>query len=144
MPSPKSGTAGSIVAPTDATPSSDADDADPGAVEAEKAFQRDAQTGKYGTVQVTPYKRPDQQADDAPPGQPDQPPVVKTSWIEIVLVDANDNPVAGENYQVTLPDNSVAEGSLDNNGFVRIDGIDPGSCQVTFPYLDGLSWDQQS
>jgi hypothetical protein len=141
MPSPKSGTAGSIVAPTDATASCDADDADPGAVEAEKAFQRDAQTGKYGTVQVTPHKRPDQQADDAPP---DQPPVVKTSWIEIVLVDANSNPVAGESYTVTLPDSSVAEGSLDNNGFARIDVIDPGNCQVTFPNLDGLSWDQQS
>jgi type VI secretion system secreted protein VgrG len=65
-----------------------------------------------------------------------------TSWIEIELVDEEDNPVPGERYQITLPDGSVARGTLDENGFARIDGIEPGTCQVTFPDFDQDAWEE--
>jgi type VI secretion system secreted protein VgrG len=66
----------------------------------------------------------------------------KKSWIEIVLVDDDDKPVPGEAYRITLPDGTtLAEGTLDENGFARVDGIDPGTCQVTFPDLDKDSWE---
>jgi type VI secretion system secreted protein VgrG len=65
-----------------------------------------------------------------------------TSWIEIELVDEEDNPVPGERYQITLPDGSVARGTLDENGFARIGGIEPGTCQVTFPDFDQDAWEE--
>jgi type VI secretion system secreted protein VgrG len=65
----------------------------------------------------------------------------KKDWIEIELVDDAGKPVPGEPYKVTLPDGStVAEGTLDNKGFARIDNIDPGSCKVAFPRLHKDAW----
>ncbi len=65
----------------------------------------------------------------------------KTSWIEIELVDEEGDPVAGESYRIELPDGGAVEGSLDKKGRARVDGIDPGTCTVTFPRLDGEAWE---
>ena len=68
----------------------------------------------------------------------------ETSWIEIRLVDKTGKPVPGERYRIILPDGSVvAEGTLDSNGRARVDGIDPGSCKVTFPGLDADAWERE-
>ncbi len=65
----------------------------------------------------------------------------KKHWIEIELVDKKNKPVPGEKYRVTLPDGTtVAEGTLDSKGHARVDGIDPGTCKVTFPNLDKNAW----
>lgn len=58
MPEPKDGTAGSAVEPSEAAAPELADEADPGAVAEVKAEQIQAQTGKYGTQKVSPYKAP--------------------------------------------------------------------------------------
>jgi len=58
MPSPKDGTAGSAVAPAEPTAPKPADEADPGKIAEVKASQIEAQSGKYGTQKVTPYKPP--------------------------------------------------------------------------------------
>ncbi len=108
----------------------DADDANPGAVEQVQATQLQTQTGKYGSVQVQPYK---------PPQTPEEM-AKKKSWIEIVLVGEDKKPIPGEPYQITLPDGTVAEGTLDEKGFARVDGIDPGTCQITFPGRDKDAW----
>lgn len=126
MPSPKSGTAGNAVAPAAPEPAEDADSADPGEVAESRAEQQQTQTGKYG----------------ATPTEPHHPDENKTSWIEIEMLDEEDNPVPGETYQITLPDGSVAQGTLDENGFARIDGFDPGQCQITFPELDQEAWEK--
>lgn len=65
----------------------------------------------------------------------------KKSWIQIKLVDQDGNPVAGEEFSIQLPDGSPVDGYLDGNGFFQITGIDPGTCQVTFPNLDAPDWD---
>ncbi len=125
MPSPKSGKAGTPVDPAEAKAPQDADKADPGEVEKIKAQQRQTQTGKYGSIQNKPHK----------------PTPEKKSWIEIEMVDEEDQPVPGEPYQVTLPDGeTVATGTLDEKGFARIDGIEPGTCKITFPELDQDAW----
>jgi type VI secretion system secreted protein VgrG len=133
MPSPKSGNAGSAVSPAAPTAPFDADDANPGVVEQTKAAQLQTKTGKYGSVQTKPYKPPQTQAEKAK----------KPSWIEIEMVDEDNNPVPGEAYSITLPDGeTVAEGTLDDKGFARVDGIDPGTCQITFPDLDQDAWEK--
>ena len=41
-----------------------------------------------------------------------------------------------------LPDGeTVAQGSLDEKGWARVDGIDEGSCKVTFLDLDKDAWE---
>ena len=127
MPSPKSGSAGSAVTPADPDAANEADKANPGEVEQIKAEQIQKQSGKYGSVKVQPYK-PSQE---------------KKGWIEIVLVDEDNNPVPGETYQITLPDGAtVAAGTLDDKGFARLEGIDSGTCKITFPELDKDAWDK--
>lgn len=131
MPSPKSGKAGSAVEPAEPKDAVEADKADPGEVEKIKAEQRQTKTGKYGSVPGKPHK----------PGQEDSGSEKKKSWIEIELVDKQGKPVPGEPYKVTLPDGETfAEGTLDEKGYARVDGIEPGTCKVTFPRLEKQAW----
>lgn len=128
MPSPKSGSAGSAVSPAASAAAEEADKANPGEVEKVKAAQRQAAAGKYGKAKVPAHK---------PPKHADK---EKTSWIEIELHDENGKPVAGQGYRITLPDGSVATGTLDTDGFARVQGFEPGNCKVTFPDLDQREW----
>jgi hypothetical protein len=128
---PKSGKAGTPVSPTEPAQAEEADVADPGVVDEIKAEQAKTKTGKYGTTQLKPPQA-DKQDDQA-----------KTSWIEIEMKDEADQPVTGEAYQITLPDGeTVASGSLDEKGFARVEGIEPGSCKITFPNLDKSAWEE--
>jgi type VI secretion system secreted protein VgrG len=129
VPSPKSGNAGSAVSPIAPTVPHEADKADPGQMAKIKAEQQQSQSGKYGSSKEKPHKKSTEDED-------------KKSWIEIELVDEEGNPVPGEAYKVTLPDGSVDSGTLDEKGFCRIDGIDPGTCQITFPNLDKDAWEK--
>ena len=133
MPSPKSGSAGSAVPPADPSAAFDADNASPGLVDQVKAAQLQTKTGKYGAAQVKPYKPP----------QSDEEKAKKKTWIEIELVDMRKNPLPGEAYRITLPDGeTVAEGTLDEKGVARVDGIEPGTCKITFPDLDKDAWEK--
>jgi len=125
MPAPKNGQAGTAIPPDAPAAAHEADNADPGEVEKVKAKQRQDKTGKYGAAKMKPYKKGPE----------------KKHWIEIELVDEDNHPVPGEPYAIKLPDGeTVAEGTLDDKGFARVDGIDPGSCEVTFPRLDKSGW----
>jgi hypothetical protein len=78
-----------------------------------------------------------------PDGEAVQPcPLESNTWIEIEMVGEDGSPVAGEPFKITLPDGGVIEGTLDGKGFARVDGIDPGTCQVTFPRLDTEAWER--
>jgi len=67
---------------------------------------------------------------------------VSTTWIEVELVGDDDKPVPGEKYRVTLPDGSVEEGTLDENGVARIEQFQSGECKITFPELDQEAWEE--
>lgn len=133
MPSPKSGKAGSCVAPTEPKKAEEADVADPGKVEEIKAEQRKTKAGKYGSAKTTPVKPPESKEEKEK----------KSSWIEIEMVDKEDKPVVGLGYRITLSDGkTVAEGTLDDKGYARVSGIEPGNCKVTFPTLDQDAWEE--
>jgi hypothetical protein len=130
---PKSGKAGTPVDPAEPKSAEEADKADPGEVAETKANQQQTQTGKYGSEKVKLHKPP----------QTEEEKKQKTSWIEIEMVDEEDNPVPGEKYRITLPDGeTVAEGTLDDKGFARVEGIEPGTCKITFPELDKDTWER--
>ena len=91
--------------------------------------------------------QPRQQAATAPiTGQAAAPPSVmvvdpdKPDWIGISLVSPDGKPIAGEPFVVELADGKSVFGKLDNLGKVRIEGVDPGSCKVTFPERDAAEW----
>jgi hypothetical protein len=71
-----------------------------------------------------------------------QPKNDKLHWIEIELVYEDDSsPVAGEEYCITLPDNTEVRGWLDEKGWARVDFIkNPGNCKITFPNRDESAW----
>jgi type VI secretion system secreted protein VgrG len=125
MASPKSGKAGSAVTPAEPNASQEADNAAPGEADKAKAAQLTLKPRASGSAPRKPYKRDPK----------------KKSWIEIQLLDEEGTPVASEKYRVTLPDGeTMAEGTLDEKGLARIDGIDPGTCKITFPELDKAAW----
>jgi hypothetical protein len=57
-------------------------------------------------------------------------------FIGIELVDTDKRPVPHAPFVVTLPDGTPVTGNLDENGKVRIEGIDPGQCTIRFPTID--------
>lgn len=77
--------------------------------------------------------------DDAPPASTRQA-RAELTWIEIRLIGEDDLPIPNERYRLSLPDGSTREGRLDDKGKARVDGIDPGECEVTFPTLDEEAW----
>jgi type VI secretion system secreted protein VgrG len=77
-------------------------------------------------------------SEPAPRHDPDSPENRdKQHFIAIELLDDENQPVAGEPYEVVLPDGStVASGTTDENGKARVGNIDPGQCTVRFPRID--------
>jgi len=93
-----------------------------------------------------PYGDPNPDGDvprpvDAPQEPPPPEPVTELTWIEIILVDADDNPVAGEKYRIFPPKGRPREGITGPDGRAREEGLVPGECQITFPDLDREEWD---
>lgn len=58
------------------------------------------------------------------------------AWLEIELLDVDDQPVPEEAYWIKLPNDEIREGKLDQNGYARLEDIDPGTCLVKFPNID--------
>jgi len=76
----------------------------------------------------------------APPSTPSQAKteIQPTDWIQVEVVYDDGTPYEG-NCHVQLPDGRDTEGPLDGAGTIRIDGLDPGSCKVSFPDLNGAA-----
>ena len=53
-------------------------------------------------------------------------------WIEFRLVDEDGHPIANQEYEVHLPDGSIREGALNEEGCARLDDIPPGSYRVVY------------
>lgn len=118
MPNPKSSNAPGAVSPAAPKEAVEADRAKPG--------EMDQNAGGAGSD-----------------GKPHKPEEEKKSWIEIVMVNEKGQPVAGMAYRIKLPDGgSIAEGTLNEQGFAKVSGIDPGNCQITFPTLDQEAWER--
>jgi hypothetical protein len=81
---------------------------------------------------ATEVAEKDEEEEQATPTAVEQ----RTSWIEIKLIDEESSPIMGEKYRIVLPDGSITEGQLDSDGKARIEGINPGTCKVSFPGLN--------
>jgi hypothetical protein len=66
------------------------------------------------------------------------PPVTVGTFIEVELRD-QDGKLFPTLLRITLPDGSKQQPAFD--GFIRLDGLDPGTCDIEFPDIDGRSWE---
>jgi type VI secretion system secreted protein VgrG len=139
--SPLTGSPGSAVSPLSPTDPDEAADATPGELSSTSATPETLAKTSAANVSAI-IAAPKSAAGSAPTHDPNSPDnQTKKHWIEIQLNDEEGNPVPGEPYKITLPDGTtVADGTLDDKGFARVDNIDPGTCQVTFPNLDKDAW----
>lgn len=128
----KTGSAGSIVAPAAPGDALEADNADPGQVEDVKAAQKEAKTGKYGATPAQGFTPPEAGTAEA----------LESHWLEIELKDEDGNAVPGEAFEATMPDGRVYRGTLDRNGFARVEGVPAGQAVVRFPNLDDEAWEK--
>lgn len=62
------------------------------------------------------------------------------SWVEVQLVGEDDAPIGGAKYAIALPGGTIKDGTLDDNGTVRLENVPPGVCKVSFPELDKEAW----
>ena len=124
------GVPGMLVPPTAPTEAEVADNADPGSKEPTYKQQRERQSAAQQAASNAPSHNPASEENKE-----------KKNWVEIEVVNEDGKPVPGVRYRITLPDGAtLAEGTTDEKGFARVDGIDPGSCKVTFPDLDKEAW----
>jgi len=79
-------------------------------------------------------KLPEKEEEAAPPAPEDQAP--EPTFVALEMKDEDGKPLAHARYVVEMPDGSKREGRLNENGYVRIDGVSPGQCKVTFPDYD--------
>jgi hypothetical protein len=140
----KSGKAVTAVVPTDPEEAFEADDAKPGEVAKVKAKQIETKTGKYGTQKVPAHKPPAPDAANVKEATNEEDEITneKNSWIEIELRGEDDSPIAGEKYKIETPDGTLATGTLDKDGFARVEGFSAGDCKVSFPKLDKDAWEK--
>ncbi len=97
------------------------------------AFER----GALSVLGLPELAAPARQDQPAPSSRPRPRPGTSKSWIEIELLDDDGRRVAAE-LVVTLPDGTKMRPSF--GGFLRIDDIDPGLCDIEFPKIDGREW----
>ena len=136
-----SGSAGSLVSPLSPTDPAQADKAVAGQMSppAGAGFTQASMT--VSTVSPAAPPSSTSPASNAPTHDPNSPENKdKPHWIEIKLAGEDGKPIAGEPYRITHPDGTVSEGTLDDKGSARVEGLDAGSSKVTFPNRDQDAW----
>jgi len=80
-------------------------------------------------------------------GRPEAPSVARPApstsktWIEVVLLDEDTRaPLSDELVRLVAPSGEVHERRTDAQGSLRLERLDPGSCDVCFPRFDGGEW----
>lgn len=116
-----------IVAPEEAL---EAAQADPGQVEEVVKRQTQRDPGRPDTITVSPVQRKDEQPPEPPPPH----------WIGVGLKDPEGKPVPSEKFRVKMGDGSIVDGTLDEKGYRRVEGVEPGNAEVCFPDIDSNEW----
>ncbi len=75
-----------------------------------------------------------------PPRPPPKDIDAELTFIEIELRDDNDVPVPNARYIIVAPGNDTREGTTNQQGWARADGLIPGMCTVSFPDIRGPGW----
>jgi hypothetical protein len=93
-----------------------------------RSVTRESGTGEEKAVQRRPVRVAETPSASVQP---------QKTWVEFQLVDDTGEPVPNAAYKVKLPDGSQKTGTLNAQGKVRFESIDPGQCQISFPDIHG-------
>lgn len=74
--------------------------------------------------------------------EPPEEVIEKLEWIEVLIVDEDDQPLPNVAYKLVLPDGSSRMGKTNNVGIARYDRIPPGSCTFELTEMDAGAWKQ--
>lgn len=140
MPSAKSGSSISIVAPEDPEAALDADEADPGKVAEIKQQQVISKEGKYSATPVALAAASSSSTETEQDEQQEEKEDEATHFISFELKYEDGTPVPDEPYKVKLSDGSVKSGKTDKDGKVLIEGVPNGKCEVNYPRIDKDQW----
>ena len=79
-------------------------------------------------AEVFPGSAPAARAPQAERRSPE--PRRERAWIDIIVLDDSvpPRPLSGVRFALSLPDGSRRQGSLDGQGHLRVEDIDPGKC----------------
>jgi len=95
---------------------------------------RDAsRRGQLEVEEITSTRPARRRFSDAPVASALGPQDEEVDFIELVLVDQDDQPLARRAFNIELPSGAVRSGQTDADGRARVDGIPPGQCNITFP-----------
>lgn len=64
----------------------------------------------------------------------------QTHWIEVRLADESDCGIPAQRCVIVAPDGQVHSRYTNSLGYIRIDRIAGGICEVSFPDLDASAW----
>lgn len=64
------------------------------------------------------------------------------TFVEVEVVDSENQPVPGEKYEIQLLDGTKKKGVTDSRGRIRLDEVDLGEYKIMFPDLDANDWEQ--
>ncbi len=118
-------------APSDPTEPEEADDDASGEVSEASAEAGARDHWKMEPINVDPVA-----ANASSNAEPQGP----LSWVGVELVDDKGKPVPNEAYKVKLTDGTVQEGTLDDQGKARIEGVKDGNVEIAFPDYHGDEW----
>lgn len=65
----------------------------------------------------------------------------ETHWIHVVVVDEDDQPLAGVRYRIELTDGRVREGRTNPEGGIYFDELPAGECSLSLLDHDEKLWD---
>jgi hypothetical protein len=63
------------------------------------------------------------------------------TWIEVLVLDDKDQPVANVEYEIELSDGKVQRGRTSEHGILRYEDLPSGSCKIRLLSVDGRGWD---
>lgn len=63
------------------------------------------------------------------------------TWVEVLVVDDANRPMAGVEYEIELSDGRVERGRTDEHGILRYEDLPSGSCKVRLLDVDASGWD---
>lgn len=67
--------------------------------------------------------------------------IAEEQWIELEFVDPDGEPVGDARYEIQPSSGGPAKtGRLNADGFVRVEGLRPGTCMVCFPDYNADAW----
>ena len=64
------------------------------------------------------------------------------TWIEVLVVDDDDVPVAGVEYEIELSDGRKRRGRTSEHGILRYEGMPPGACKLSLLSVEASGWER--